>query len=234
VPAASKGEKSIGLQSDAGQTDLSESSKVESIMIGEEDSRVIRESERKKAAPPDGSGKLEILNDQFGLSEQAKLDDPADDDGVHDYDWFIEAIRNDAEGHAASPKPTGDSGKLSIEDPSMVVDPVTPPRDQVKPSEGPGVEKFIDEFKKEMEQIRDSDAGDLIEPPSDSTSSAKSQMMDWEDKVEQLTPDQIEPFTREFARQLGERVAEKIVAKIDSDKLLKMIKAELLKRLSDK
>ena len=34
----------------------------------------------------------------------------------------------------------------------------------------------------------------------------------------------------EFARELGRAVAEKIVAKIDSDKLLALIKAELFER----
>jgi CheY-like chemotaxis protein len=235
IPNGPTADKLTGLESAKMEDDLSESSKVESIMIGDEDSKIIRESERKKAVPPEGSAKLEILSDQYGLSDQAALGGQDDEGGVHDYDWFIEAIRNDAEGHPGGAGPAeGSSGKLSIEDPSVVVEPVTPANGRTGSSEGPGVEKFIDEFKKEMEQIREADGEELVEPAAPSAAPPAGDRMNWEDKVERLTPEQIEPFTREFARQLGERVAEKIVSKIDSEKLLKMIKSELLKRLPDK
>jgi DNA-binding response OmpR family regulator len=177
------------------ERELSETSKVESIMIGEEDSKIIRESERKRAKPPEGTGKLEILTDQYGLTDPGAGPDLETEDEVHDYDWFIQSIRTDAEAtptpHTKKPARSGDSSKLTIQEASSVVDPHTPAPSSPTPSvaeSGPGVEKFIDEFKREMEEMRGEDAEDLMVAPERKKADASGDALNWEDKVEKLTP----------------------------------------------
>jgi hypothetical protein len=54
--------------------------------------------------------------------------------------------------------------------------------------------------------------------------------MNWEDTVEKLTPDKVALFTRQLAYDLAEKLAIRIAAKIDPDKLLNLIKAEVIAR----
>jgi len=240
--AGSSRNKTTGLDAVAEKEhELSETSKVESIMIRDEDSKIIRESERPRGKPLEGTGKLEILSDQYGLSDPAAVGKAKPEDDVHDYDWFIQSIKTDAE---TTPKPkaksartVGDSGKLTIQDPSASVDPITPSpgtTHRAAAESGAGVEKFIDEFKKEMEQMRGEDSDDLMVTPARAAKGDPEDVLAWEDKLEKLTPAQLEPFTREFAQELGRQVAERILSKIDSEKLLRLIKAEIVKHYQDK
>lgn len=96
-----------------------------------------------------------------------------------------------------------------------------------------GVEKFIDEFKKEIELLRSSETEDLA-LESDKSRSNRSGQLAWEDTVEKITFEQVDLFTRQVASELAEKLASKIAAKLDPDKLLQLIKDEVIARASRK
>lgn len=213
-----------------------DSSKIESLVINENESHV-QKNPRPSPPPLAGTGKLEILNDQYGLNDPSQLDNEVSGDKAHDYDWFINAVRedNNPEKPVAGAK---DSSKISIDHLSGVVDPLTPVKGAkisqpgtAKPKAAAGVEQFIDEFKKEIEQLR-SDEPDELSIPLPNVAEAVADKMTWDESVEDITPEHARLFAREIAREVGRTVAEIIVSKIDSDKLLRLIKDEVVRRHS--
>lgn len=226
-------EKMIGLDgAEEPRAEPSDTSKVEAIRIGEGDSKIIRESDRRPQKPTGGSGRLEILSDQYGLADPHSLAKHKPGDS-HDYDWFVQAIKSDADAtpHSGAGAHPVDPGKLSIQETASVIDPRTA---GPAVAAAPGVDKFIDEFKKEIEQIRDVDTSDLMVSPDKQAAGRSEDLLAWEDKLERITAEQLEPFTREFAKELGRQVAEKITSKIDPDKLMRLLKDEILKHRPDR
>lgn len=223
-------EKLIGLESSGEPEDTDTGvSAVESMVLEENSNRAKPRTVGRKAPPQEGTGKLEILSDQFGLTKAPTAGE--DDNAAHDYDWFVDAVKkdNDPAAKRSAPNPE-DSARLTISEPSAAVDPVTPgpapsALGQAEPS---GVDKFIDEFRKEMEELRESEAHDLVASATVTAAEASGLSMAWEEKLEKLGPSQIDLFAREFARELGRKVAEIIVAKIDPEKLLRLLKAEIV------
>ena len=63
-----------------------------------------------------------------------------------------------------------------------------------------------------------------------STPEDGDQGLTWEESLEKTDSAQIDLFAREFARELGRKVAEIIAAKIDPEKLLRLIKAEIIEK----
>jgi len=239
-PQAKSEEKMIGLGEETeSAAELSDSKRVESLVIDDDASQISHRPTKPKPKPMEGSGKLDILNDQYGLNDPNKLA-PDSSDQVHDYDWFVNSIAQDsASGQAktGSGVDLSDVGELTFSDPSATVDPVTPGPASVgavsgapAKSSGSGVEKFIDEFKKEIEQLRSTENDDLAVSTSTAPGSKPKAGLSWEETLEKVGPEEVNQFAGEFARELGRAVAEKIVAKIDSDKLLALIKAELFER----
>lgn len=225
-------EKLIGLDTAHELGESSTGIPIDSLVLGEDDS-VIKHAPVSRTLPrPNATGKIDILSDQFGMTETPAAD--SDEGGVHDYDWFVDAVKQDNDPNAAKPAPeSNDSGRLHISDPSEAIDPITP--GPVSPSSGSsktvGVEKFIDEFKKEMEVLRETDTDGPVVPEviTQAVEEAGASMA-WEEKLEQLGSSQVDIFAREFARELGRKVAEIIVAKIDPEKLLRLIKAEIVEK----
>ncbi len=228
-------EKMIGLDASPDLEDTgTDVSTIDSLAIDEDSSQIKRRVPGRTAPQPDGTGKIEILSDQFGLVEPPAIGQ--DENAVHDYDWFVDAIKKDDDPADSSETPgASDSGQLTVADPSAAVDPVTPgppspPSPPVKSqaSQPGGAEKFIDEFKKEMEQIRAAEPDQIASGPV--APEGGSQEMAWEEKLEQIGPAQIDIFMREFARELGRKVAEILAAKVDPEKLLRLIRSELAQR----
>jgi len=214
-------EKLIGL--DTGpieETDVGNST-VESLIIDEGSSQIKHRKMGRKAPPAAGTGKIEILTDQFGLTDSGSA--AKDENAVHDYDWFVDAIKNDAD--PANPAAHSDSGSLSITDPSVAVDPVTS-----GPVPTAGVEHFIDEFKKEMEQVRSNEEEQPLPEAPLQTPGELGDELAWEETLEKIGPAQIDLFIKEFAQDVGRKVAEIMTARIDPDKLLRLIKSEILER----
>lgn len=231
-------EKLVGFDSYDSDTDgPSDSRKVESIIV-KEDSTDIRSTDPSSApaVPVQGTGKLEIMTDQFGITSPDKAG-VHEKDADHDYNWFLNEMKQMSDD--ASPQPgaekavlTGndsESGSLKTTEPAASLDPITPPPASAGTSHSGGAEKYIDEFKQELEKFRSGELDSVIlarqeptkKPVTDSTSA-------WEDAVEKLSPEEIRLFTRDLASQLAEKIASKIVNRIDPDKLLHLIKNEIL------
>ena len=253
--AAQKANKAAGAANyDSDDDEESRSGKVESLMIRDEHSEIAQKHsvEAKKKAPSPGTSKLDIMDDQYGLSDPGafKMENENQD---HDYDWFIQSMREENIAGAepdgstpAKPSPQETSDNLTFTDPSSHIDPVTPgPGSQKKAgktsptppmpgtSHTAGVDKFIDEFKKEIEKIR-SDEPENVAVETRTHGDQAGAELAWEDKVERLTPEHMELFKRELVVLLAEKIAEQISAKIDSEKLLQLIKTEIIAQLRKK
>ncbi len=235
-------EKMIGYDHvDNTDTDLTDSSRVESIMIHDESADIAPAENVPRARPdPAASGKLDILNapDQYGMSNP---DQPGPDatDRTHDYEWFINEMQQEAKSQPpADTSSASQQPELTIAEPSSFVDPITPPPDSSvgspPPSPGEAVEKFIDEFKKEVEKIHDSEPESILVVADQQSASLADADHNWENSLEKIAPDRVEWFTKEFVNTLAERIAAKIAAKIDGEKLLALLKSEIMAQAARK
>ncbi len=219
------------------EEDLSDSSRVESLVIRDDKGEIHHHPAGPQ--PPvntNSTGSLEIMKDQYGLTDPAafKQSQAQQQDADHDYNWFVNAMREENT-QGGKPKPASDSSRIAVTKTSALVDPVTPgPGGAAAAKRTEGVEKFIDEFKKEIEQLRSNDVEPLSSVLPPGTTAPSEKQLPWEEKLEKLSGEEIDLFTREFAHELGDRIAERIIAKIDSDKLLQMLKDEILARARKK
>lgn len=229
-----KSEKLIGFDIKEADTEQpSDSGKVESLMIREDKDEISpnETGKTKQEQPQSSTGKLEILDDQYGLVDPSTLNSQ-DDNPDHDYNWFLDELKKDTEElenpGANKQKNLNESQKLTFEEPSSSLEPSTPV--QQKNNASGGVDKFIDEFKKEVEKIS-SETPESITLNETQTKADTKENMVWQDSVEQLNPETMQLFTRQLVSELAEKLADKIAVKIDSDKLLAMIKAEIVNRM---
>lgn len=219
--------------------------KVESLMIQEEDSDIKHQADKGKKKKAQASSKLEIMDDQYGLSDPSAFETDQESQ-AHDYDWFVNSMRDENEPTRSSASQHDGVDELTFTENSAHVDPITPGPSHATAagkSSGPmspsarhtaGVDKFIDEFKKEIEKIRADDQEVAVEDEGGTQVATDEEDLVWEEKVEKITPEHMEIFTREFVSRLAEKLAEQIAAKIDSDKLLQLIKSEIVGRSSKK
>jgi CheY-like chemotaxis protein len=234
---------------DQDQSEQNESRRVETLMIHDEQTDIMRKSGRvatsQGAKPPAGTSKLEIMSDQYGMNDPDAFKAERPESSQHDYDWFVSSMRDELTGqkpaHPASPtQKTTESQKLSLSTTASMLDPHTPgPSTKVESKSvpepratqrGAEVEKFIDEFKREIEVLKSIEPDPSPISAETVTTSAPQDKLAWEESVENVTPQQVELFSRQLAKELGERIAEKIVSKIDSEKLLQLIKGEIIAR----
>ncbi|MDH4158485.1 MAG: hypothetical protein OEW00_14545 [candidate division Zixibacteria bacterium] len=234
------GGQSIGLGNHPDREDeLNDSRRVESVMIHDDSTDIVQKT-RVHNPPPDtsGSGNIEILPDQYGISDPDALD-PGGEHRAHDYDWFINEMQRDVQAPAAGSPPAGSgagpestSGELKLTDPASMVDPLTPAPASAGGKIGDlaegGVEKFIDEFKREVEKFHPEGPESVVITDDSLNAEQHRSQMAWEDSAESVTPEQVGMFTRQLAYDLAERIAVKIVDRIDSDKLLNLLKSEIL------
>ena len=236
-------DKLIGFDHYEDENDDEDNTRIESLIIDEDNSEIKRKPAKPTKPTSSGTSKLEIMNDQYGLVDPGAFEGE-NVDRDHDYDWFINSMReeNDNTGKKASPS-AKDSGKMSFTDPSAIVDPITPPPASPKPASAEtisgskasvGVEKFIDEFKKEVERIHSDEPETMVVDESLAVSGQTPENMVWEEKLEKVSPEQVNLFTRQLTLALAERIAEKIAAKIDPIKLTQLIKNEIIDHLKDK
>lgn len=231
--------------------DLEESGKVESLMIRDDDTLSGKRTPPAETPPPvkPGTGKIELNDDQYGIADPSALE-AEDPDPDHDYNWFINSMRDEVtadKGPAKPAEPTAGGDDLAIEKPSAAVDPVTPPPATVsgsaaqsapaasttKPAKkSAGVEKFIDEFREEMERIRADNEPEMVSVKADSPGAdgEAERSLSWEEKLENITPEHLSVFTRQLAAEFGRSLAEKIMTGIDTEQLLKHIAREVADR----
>lgn len=222
-----------------------DSGRVESLMISEDQTDIAHKKQPKKEPSPGATGGLELETDQYGMLNPPQGEE-GDAKGDHDYDWFINALSEETKGEtkpASTPPSAPQAGdeKLTFDDPSETIEPVSTqsskaakpkgkqPKDtQSQGKGGPGVEKFIDEFKREIERIRSNEPETVDIQERGKPKAKQDAGMAWEEKLEKLTPDEAALFTRELASELADRIAAMIVGKIDPAKLLQLIKHEVI------
>lgn len=222
--------------------EMNDSNKVESIMIHEDQTDIRRPvTQKTKIVQPNASGKIDILQDQYGMSEQAQKALEAED-SVHDYHWFVNEMQNEAK-----PKPAASSnantntndhqlGSIKIEE---TVQPLTSRHinDAVSKksnSQGEGVEKFIDEFKREMEKIHSDKKTETVTLRDEKPQVSRSGKAASPQANEQILSEAVKLFTKQFTIALAEKLAKEIAVKIDTEKLLVLIKNEILAELKKK
>jgi len=229
---------------------------VESVMIQEDQTDIVQKPKQQEPAQPmSSSQKLDILSDsdQYGMSNSDALSaEPIDE--AHDYNWFVNEMQKEANAplpsqvpspstqSPAAPTPAKtaqDSGSLKLESNSTHVEPVTasgvkPSSSKPAPAESEGVAKFIDEFRREIERIEDGQPESVMVPsdkPTANGASPQAESDKWEESVEKVSSEEVGLFTRELAAQLANRIAKLIIDKIDSDKLVRLIAKEAVRRL---
>ncbi|HPI32520.1 MAG TPA: hypothetical protein PLR32_04325 [candidate division Zixibacteria bacterium] len=221
--------------------DANRTGRVESIMITEEATDIRRPGTGKVArtAPPaaDDTGGLDILPNQYGLSGPGEFSggSGSDSDSAHDYHLFVSEMQREANAPAESGTARPAAGpapaeELTFTDPASTLErfnPATYP-DSRKKGETAGVERFIDEFKREIERFQAEEPESLT---LQETPPRKAEAASWEEVVENVTPDRVALFTRQLAAELAERIAAKIVGKLDADKLAHLIKTEVIAQL---
>ncbi len=217
--------------------ELGETGRVESIVLNDSQTDV-RRAKTNKTDDSSGSadsGGLDILENQYDLqANEAELAG----DREHDYHWFVNEMQQETVTPANDKKPkvsdtdASPSDALVFTDSASTLEPFKIPADTPSTpggaKDGGGVEKFIDEFKKEIEKFHADEPESVTlreespEPVSDT---------DWEETIENITPEKVELFTQRLASDLAERIAERLVSKLDSDKLLHLIKTEIVNEL---
>ena len=224
-------DKMIGLDHEvSGHDRSSDSSRVEALHIRDAEAEISVDGNgdvNKPQSPPlSETGGIEILNDQYGMVDSGQLKADTDDGEAHDYDWFVDSMRDEIQSVESEKVPMSKRGSpgtnLNISEPSAAVSPSAPGP--------PGVDKFIEEFKKEIENIRaDEPQSITIDDVKSEAAHAAGEIV-WEESMEKVTSDQVNMFTRELVSELAEKLAQKIADKIDGDKLLSLIKDEILAR----
>ncbi len=238
------GTRKLRTPSSGHDDDLDRTGRIESIVIADDQTDIrlpdTTKVKRPAAEAPD-TGNLDILGDQYGLSDPAAFrQQQSAEDLTHDYHWFVSEMQKEADHSPTGPAQSGRAAagnspdELVFTEPSSTLEPFNPKGHIDPPAQKKdtgGVEKFIDEFKREVEKFHADEPESLTvhEEPPKPADNAK-----WEEMVESITPERVTLFTRQLASELAERIAEKIVDKLDSDKLAGLIKAEILAQLRTK
>ncbi|MCK5125029.1 MAG: hypothetical protein KAR42_02130 [candidate division Zixibacteria bacterium] len=183
------------------------------------------------------SSKIEIETDQFGMTIPEETIEAENDDGTHDYNWFI----NEMKSEIAEPKTATkqvDSGPINITATSDTLSPSAPPPASASVSAVPpvtgtkskaeGVDDFISEFKKEMEKISDDIEPSLsvtnIAPASTSTGVNDLQ---WNETLADVPDEEVKRFSKELTLAIASQVAKSILEKLDDDKIYQLLKESI-------
>ncbi len=196
----------------------------------------------KQGADLTESSKIEIVTDQYGISlpeDELQLD--PDEDGAHDYNWFINELKGEAQGKAKA-KPASDTGSLKVTDPAEVLSPSAPAPASPAPAPSPqpvknkseGVDDFISEFKKEMEKISDDLDPELqvtnIAPASAAGGDSDIQ---WKESIADIPKAEIQNFSKDLVKAIATQVAAKIMAQFDEQKLYQIVKESIDEKIRD-
>jgi len=178
----------------------SDTTKVESLMIRDDDPQVKKKAQDKVIEEP--LPKLEIAEDQYGLIEAEKPESELPDEGKpaepdHDYDWFVNEMQKDvakAVGGAPVEKP-GDK-QIDKTGNSEYLEQVTPSQKSPEPAPAPkpaeikpgGVDEFISEFKKEVAEI--AKVTDESKAQPDAAVSEQELKSEFESEIDSITDEQ--------------------------------------------
>ncbi len=201
------------------------------------------------------SSKIEIVTDQYGISTPGDLisaGDTSGGDDNHDYDWFMSELQKEGKEEssppptsnkkesAALPPPTSNKKESAASPPpapQKVVpeSPVDQPKEKAQsPTHTEAVDKFISEFKKEMEKITGDAASNIevtnvaaspeSEVPSENIPSSGKSKLEWEEGLEKITAAEINDFAGKLVESLADRIAHRLVENLDQDIIYHLIK----------
>jgi hypothetical protein len=110
------------------------------------------------------------------------------------------------------------------------------PRSKAEPEEQPthgeAIDKFISEFKKEVDKIT-GDTSDQITvatiaaDDTEPAGSDSSRELNWEERLEKIPDDQLKIISREIVEAVAKQVARQLVARIDPEVIYHLIKAAI-------
>jgi len=192
------------------------------------------------------SSKIEIVTDQYGISvpdQPVETEAESQEDEDHDYDWFMKELRKEADGgenDESAPQSAPESKQKPAQPKTAEVDSEPAPEEtgsaEAKSTHTEAVDKFISEFKKEMEKIT-GDPGANIEvtniAPAENESpqlpepSSPKQDLNWEEGVEKLSSADIGEISSQLISEIAEQIARKIVERLDEEIICHLIKETL-------
>jgi hypothetical protein len=248
--AAGKDAFDIVQHANGDKEELNITGKVESLMIRDE------QPSPKKADSMGESAKIQIDNDQYGMtapkedSEPVRADQPKDD---HDYDWFLNEMQSDGSGgkSATRTRPNDSDSSLKITRPADSLEPIgsSLSNDKSPNATSGGVDQFISDFKKEMQQISSESerrgtraAETMIRKKFESeigkigtdevnTSPLKATA---EVPASVIAPEEVRRMCTYLVELLAERLAKNIVDKIDREEIYEILNEELPKIVAAK
>lgn len=179
----------------------------------------------KPAAPEtlSASSKIEIISDQYGMITPPEQMPPMFDEAVprtHDYDWFINELKKEGPnaGVVKPPRAAADSGSLKVIGNADVIAPTEAPK---APTHQDAIDKFISEFKREIESIPETAIPSVSitppETPPKAPSDRDAKPLGWQEAVERISASDIKTMSRELVDAIAARIAERVVAKMDPD-----------------
>lgn len=226
---------------------------VESIMI-RDDGKSVASDKKTKEQQVSTSPKIEIDSDQYGLINPDEAVEPESipPKPTHNYDWFLKEMQKEsaetgtaAQGKAVgiqepSPAPTHETAEPTVSQPigetaSAGTNEAKEP--EIKPG---GVDQFISEFKKEVEQISvqpvETPTARKAVDPLERPVTAKEDIKGEEpvDLGTQADPAEVRHFTNYLVELLSEKLAKMIVEKIDKDEIHRMIRDDLARLLTQR
>ncbi|MEE9441861.1 MAG: hypothetical protein V3V99_04265 [candidate division Zixibacteria bacterium] len=202
------------------------------------------------------SSKIEIVTDQFGITSPEKPMETDSDDHDYNW-FINELKNEGKEGPKASTDDSGSLNIAKPEEslsPSAPAPASQPPQAQAPrthsiPVEQPqatpaaaqpelkketpiksqseAVEKFISEFKKEMEKISTDDEPRIPVtniPPRDTTSSKSKDKIQWDENLEDIAEPELKNLSRELIKAISQQVANKMVALLDEEKVYLLLR----------
>jgi len=214
--------------------DLSETSRIDSLIIEEDTTTIGHKAGMSKTPPPvSATSKLEIAEDQYGLEKPDDASTSDDAESTHDYDWFVNSMRNEAEAPAPEPpQPKESDGSSDVS--SGIADTASAVPGVQADRKSSGVDEFIDEFKKEMELLRSNEPESVVVQEDLAQPEDKQPVLAWEERLEKLSAEEVGLFTTRFVSELSEKIARKLIDRIDPDELLRLIKEEVVRLASKK
>jgi hypothetical protein len=117
------------------------------------------------------------------------------------------------------PRAAVDSGPLKVTGNAEVISP--PVTSSKAPSHQDAIDKFISEFKREIENIPETTIPSVsITPPERPTGPSPEgteTMLGWQEAVEQISPSDIKAMSRNLVEAVAAKVAERVVSQLDQD-----------------
>lgn len=178
------------------------------------------------------SSKIEIVTDQYGLTDESSIPAPAVEPDKkkngHDYSWFLKEMRESGVSPDSPPSDKTGSDSLQISTTSEGLNPVAPPpKSVIRPEVNPVVEKsspegvthneavdkFINEFKEEMQKISDEPVSEVSVPgraANEPGRAGSGKSLAWEEAIEKITPAEMQAISQKIVDMVIGQVSERI------------------------